>query len=132
MNRRLAGALALTLLIGCGGPPPSGSQFDMSTRQRIGELMELLSSAQLSLKRPPANVKELERYARAGPFAFEAVTKGEFVVIWNANLGQGKAVVAYEKNVPTQGGWVVLQDRELKQMTAAEFQAAPKASAPSP
>jgi hypothetical protein len=36
-------------------------------------------------------------------------------------------VVAYEKKVPTEGGHVLLQDGTVKQMTAAEFQSAPKA-----
>lgn len=125
---RYAIGIALACIVGCGGTPPSGSQFDMSGQQKMGELMELLSSAQLTLKRPPANIKELEKCARAGPFAFEAVSKGDFVVVWKATLGQGNAVVAYQKDVPAQGGWVILQDRTVKTMTAVEFQAAPKAS----
>ncbi len=123
---------ALVLQVGCSQKPQTNSPHEMSNRQKIGELMELLSAAQLNLKRAPANVKELEKFGRAGPFAQEAVARGDFVVFWNVNLGEGEAVVAYEKHAPTNGGWVLLQSRALKQMTAAEFQAAPKAGKPSP
>ncbi len=129
---RLLIITGLAFLVGCGAKPQGGSQLEMSNRQKIGELMELLSAAQLNLKRGPASVKELEKFGRAGPFAQEAVARGDFVVFWNVNLGEGEAVVAYEKDAPTNGGWVLLQNRTLKQLTAAEFQAAPKAGKPSP
>jgi hypothetical protein len=39
----------------------------------------------------------------------------------------GGEVIAYEKVAPTDGGYVLLTTGEVKEMTAAEFQAAPKA-----
>ena len=40
---------------------------------------------------------------------------------------KGEAVVAYEKQVPTDGGYVLLSAGSVKKMTAEEFAAAPKA-----
>ena len=39
----------------------------------------------------------------------------------------GGEVAADEKDTPTSGGYVLLSNGEIKQMTAAEFAAAPKA-----
>ena len=44
--------------------------------------------------------------------------------------GTSKTIIAYEKDVPTKGGYVVMANgMTLRQMTAAEFQSAPKAKA---
>jgi hypothetical protein len=40
--------------------------------------------------------------------------------------GTGNTVLAYEANVPTAGGPVVMVDGSSRQMTAAEFAAATK------
>jgi hypothetical protein len=126
---RVAAALLIaSLLAGCGTKPAEGpAATEMSTGERLTELKELLSLAQIDLGRAPTRVQELERYQRGSPFAYQSVAKGDLVVLWGANLGQGTSVVAYEKDAPTAGGWVLLQDRTVVQMSAAEFQAAPKA-----
>lgn len=118
----------LLLLAGCGssnqGP---ASPVDMSNKERFGELSELLSTAQIDLNRPPKSIDELKKYRLGGPFAFKAISDGEIKVIWGVSLGQGNAIVAHEKNAASAGGWVLLQNRTFKSMTADEFQAAIKA-----
>ena len=59
------------------------------------------------------------------------IAKGEVIVIWKVWLGpeKGNAIVAYEKDAPTNGGWVMLQDGSLKQLSAGDFKSAPKATA---
>lgn len=42
-------------------------------------------------------------------------------------MATGGDVVAYEKNTPTAGGYVLLTSGEVKKMTTSEFAAAPKA-----
>ena len=56
------------------------------------------------------------------------------MVLWGSGVqGEGEAaagggeVVAYEKDVPASGGYVLLTSGQVKKMTADEFQAAPKA-----
>ena len=48
-----------------------------------------------------------------------------------AGEGEGdrapKGVVAYEKKVPDEGGYVLLQNGNVVKMTVAEFKSAPKA-----
>jgi len=113
---------------GCGGgPPQSNSPLEMSSKERFGELSELLSTAQIDLNRPPRSLEELKKYRLGGPFAFKAIADGDIIVLWGTALGQGTAIVAHEKTAPTAGGWVLLQDRTFKSMTADEFKSAPKA-----
>jgi hypothetical protein len=75
----------------------------------------------------------MDRYQSMYPRAYAAVKSGSVVVIWGAALkgeeqvGEDEAVVAYEKSVPTDGGYVLLSAGTVKKMTAAEFGAAPKA-----
>ena len=44
-----------------------------------------------------------------------------------SDLPGNEAVVAYEKNAPTQGGYVLLSAGTVKKVSAAEFASAPKA-----
>ena len=44
-----------------------------------------------------------------------------------AAAGSGSTVLAYEKDVPTKGGLVLYGDGFVDNVTAAEFQAKPKA-----
>ena len=65
------------------------------------------------------------------PTGFQALESGDCIAVWGAGIsdaaGAGSAVLVYDKNVPQQGGYVLMQNGEVKKMTAQEFQAAPKA-----
>jgi hypothetical protein len=58
------------------------------------------------------------------------VKSGDVVVLWGTTLqgegdvGKDEIVVAYEKDVPTSGGFVLLSAGTVKKMTADEFKAA--------
>jgi hypothetical protein len=55
------------------------------------------------------------------------------VVLWGTPLkgegqtGKDEEVLAYQKEVPAQGGYVLLSAGTVKKMSASEFQSAPKA-----
>ena len=118
------------LLPGCSPQPPR------ETAPAFGELLEvsdLLHSAAGAAGRPPARLDDLNRYQSMYPRGYAAVKSGDIVVLWGAALkgegevGKDEAVVAYEKGVPTDGGFVLLSAGTVKKITAAEFSAAPKA-----
>jgi len=120
--------LAAVLAASCSrAAPETASHFDMSNKDRLDQLAEVLRVAQDTLKRAPAKADELEKFRRMGPMALQALKAGDLVVIWGANFGSGTGVIAYEKGAPTAGGWVLTQDGKTRTMTAAEFAAAPKA-----
>ena len=82
----------------------------------------------------PKKAADFSKYEAGYPLGYAAVQSGEVVVVWGAKIaGEGETgsapanVVAYEKKVPAEGGLVLLQNGQVKQMTAAEFAAAPKA-----
>jgi len=121
--------LACLFAAGCGGAKPAdeGDPTVRNARQILGGLSEIYTFAQTTNKRPPAKLQDIEKFSRAEAFTYPALARGEVVVFWGANIGSGSAILAYEKNAPLQGGWVLLQDHTLKQMSAEEFKAAPKA-----
>jgi hypothetical protein len=76
----------------------------------------------------PRGAGDLRKYENAYPVGFAAVRSGAFVVSWGADpAGDPEAVLAHEKGAPAGGGWVVLRNGTVREMTAAEFAAAPKA-----
>ena len=70
------------------------------------------------------------------PIGVMAIRDDEVVVYWGVTLPDtnevatsdegADTVLAYEKEVPDQGGYVLMVDRTVKQMTPEEFAAAAK------
>jgi hypothetical protein len=88
--------------------------------------------------RPPTKITDLNKYRTMSVAGYEAIKNGEVVVLWGTaskkegDIAKGGAedVLAYEKETPTNGGYVVLSGGTIKKMTAAEFAAAPKSGKP--
>lgn len=126
-------AAGFGLLVGCSSRPGAGGE----TSAAFGNLLEvndLLHMAAGETARVPAKLAALDgRPKSMFPRGYEAVKSGNVVVLWEAPLkgegevGKDEAVIAYEKNVPTEGGYVLLSAGTIKKMTASEFQSAPKA-----
>jgi hypothetical protein len=121
---------------GCGSSGGGGSfeaAPDNGERYALVEVGEILRNRKLDTTTPPRNQADIARYENAGPTAFNKIQKGEIVVRWGANPQDGTAdhVLAYEKQTPQSGGFVLMQDgTTVKKMTPQEFQAAPKAGTP--
>jgi hypothetical protein len=78
----------------------------------------------------PANQAQMEPHDPAYPVAWLGIVRKDIEYQWGAGINAAGAdkVLAYEKKVPTEGGAVLMQDGTVKQMTAEEFKAAPKAT----
>ena len=79
--------------------------------------------------RGPSKVADLAPYQNDYPFGYQAVQSGKIVVVWGGTMGGegggGRAVViAYEKNTPSEGGHVLLENGTVKKMSVDEFNAA--------
>ncbi len=101
--------------------------------QDVGELYRMYM---LDRKKPPTKPEDFLRYQEANAAGYRQVKDGNVVVIWGVNLtdlamedskDSQDEVLAYEKQVPTEGGTVLMKDRTIRHMTAEEFKAAPKA-----
>src|SRR5262245_58118317 len=121
------------LLAGCSSQRKGEAPAELTVLQDVNDL---LRTAEGTTGRPPATFADVERHQVMYPRGYAAVKSGEVVVLWGAALkgesevGKDEAVVAYEKGVPTAGGYVLLSAGTVKQMTASEFNAAPKAAKP--
>ncbi len=119
-------ALTLGLLIGCGSSGPSTTSG--GHRDALVELGEALKSLAEENRKPPASMATFGDIEPQLPVAGPLVRDGGIVYVWGAPYASGsQSVVAYEKKVPTEGGFVLLQGGEVKEMTVSEFQAAPQA-----
>jgi hypothetical protein len=57
---------------------------------------------------------------------------GRLVFIWNVRIldmtdGTSNTILAYEKNTPTSGGFVIFGDAQVERLSAAEFKTKPLA-----
>src|SRR5207248_2157202 len=114
------------LALGCGESKPVISQTP--NKDALAEIGQMLKSLAEEGRKPPARLGELEPVEPMLPTAAAMLRDGTLVYIWGAVYAtESDRVAAYEKNVPTEGGWVLLQNEDIKHMTADEFRAAPKA-----
>jgi hypothetical protein len=122
------------LLAGCSSrpSPPAEAVPSITLLQEVNDLLHATAGRD---GRAPARLADVNRYQTLFPRGYAAMKSGDVVVVWGAALkgegeaGKDEAVVAYEKDVPTNGGFVLLSAGTVKKMTAAEFNAAPKAGA---
>jgi hypothetical protein len=124
-------AVALAGLAGgcreAAAPNPVRPTTPETELRDLGEMFQLFAQEN---RRPPKNLADLGTISPEPPPGYLAAEEGRIVVLWGGafTTGAGKsAVMAYEKDAPNRGGFVLLQDGTVKQMNAAEFQAAPKA-----
>ena len=128
----------LVSVIGCGSKSGSGDGTAPTKADVLHEVAGLIGSYTGEQKKGPIKVSDLARYEAGYPLGFRAISTGEFVVVWGVPMvleeGSGgyqgsEEVVAYEKQATSSGGFVLFQNGNIKEMTAAEFNAAPKAAA---
>jgi hypothetical protein len=103
--------------------------LDSGGKAALEDLGQLLKSLADEGRNPPTKLAELESVEPMIPVAAPAIRSGDVVYLWgSAYSSGGTLVVAYEKKVAAEGGYVLLQSGTVKEMTAAEFQSAPKAN----
>jgi hypothetical protein len=122
-------AAGVGLAAGCGGSDSnSGAAIDAGGKAALEDIGLMLKSLAEEGRKAPSRQAELEAFEPMIPVGGPALRNGDVVYLWGAGYASGGTqVVAYEKKAPTEGGFVLLQDGTVKQMTAAEFQSAPKA-----
>lgn len=119
-------AIGCGLACGCGDSKPVASQTP--NKDALVEIGQMLKSVAEERKKPPAKATELEPVEPMLPTATALLRDGTLVYLWGAAFAaEGDKVVAYEKKVPAEGGWVLLQSGEVKKMSADEFGKTPKA-----
>jgi hypothetical protein len=98
----------------------------------LQEVKQLLFAAARRTGNPPARLADLDPFQTKYPEAYHSVKSGDHVVLWGTpikktgDVGKPEMVLAYGKNVPTDGGYVLTSAGTVTKMSAAEFAAAPK------
>ncbi len=135
MRKWMRYACCLAVLVaGCSdsNAPRTAEQVGHDNLIQVGELYR---HYQFTKQKPPQQLSDLNSLRGMGGNGFEAIRSGSIVLRYNATLpdtdedpghAESSEVLAYEKQVPETGGYVLLLNRTIKQMTADEFKAAPK------
>jgi hypothetical protein len=125
--------------VGCGGAPALSPEV----KQDLGNLYIAYHFFYGDMGRAPRDAEELLAYespaaesltrnAESQTRARNALSSGEYVVIWNAVLKpeaeqNAGFVLMYHKDTPIRGGAVCYQDGKVKVLMPDEFEKAPKA-----
>jgi len=99
----------------------------------LQELKQLLRAAANQTGHPPARLSDLDLFQAKYPEVYNLVKSGDLVVLWGTPIkmekeaGMPEMVLAYGKDVPTDGGYVLTSAGNVTRMSAADFASAPKA-----
>jgi hypothetical protein len=127
MSRTWPLFLCVLHLLGCGTRPPQEPLIARADLE-LQEVRELYRMYANEKGRPPTRLSDLQAYEAGFPYGYQALQRGLCVVRWGMPLtGAPTAILAHEKDAAQKGGWVLLRDGTVQQMTAPEVQAALKA-----
>ncbi len=122
-------------LTGCTPAAPTGDG-NPTRADELREVGGIVTAHSAKGKKTAPTPAELAAYESTFPVGVRALKAGDVVVVWGAMPAEegavaagtgGTAVLAYEKKAETEGGSVLLQNGNVKTMTADELKAAPKA-----
>lgn len=119
---------------GCGGGQ-SGAPITEENRDDVAlrDVAEIYRVYTFEKKKPPKKIADLRPFEQMSPVGFHAIEDGSVVVRYGAvmnSVSEGPStdpddeVLAYAREVPEQGGPVLMLNRKVKTMTPEEFKAA--------
>ena len=133
-NAIVSVALFALLAIGCGRVEKAAEKTrDTKELSQIGFLYQNYMDIN---NKAPASAEDLIKIAgrdRRSAQVVEAAKSGKYVILWGASnprngTNASNTILGYEKDAPSAGGLVLMGDGNVKNMTAEEFQSAPKAA----
>lgn len=129
MSRLLFRVIVLTfigVISGCGDSKKA--DVGSNPKDPLEDLGQMLKSMADERRQPPAKLADLESVEPMIPLAGPLIRSGELIYLWGAGYSpDSKKVVAYERKATTEGGWVLLQDGTVQEMSASELASATKA-----
>jgi hypothetical protein len=121
---------ALTVFItGCGKSAPNPAELEEETRRiELRDVFGLFELHQTEKRRPPAKLQDVATYEPGYTIGFAALQKGDSFAIWGVDVSKKdpNTLLAYRKEVPKEGGLVIMADQKIKKVTAEEFKSLKK------
>ncbi len=125
----LAAVVLAAFMAGCGSKQEH--QTDSPERRELDDLGQAYKLYLEANKRPPSRPAHLKPYTAGFASLTAALQENKYTVIWGANPDRAadpaNTVLAYEKDAPANGGWVLMANGTVKHLDAPAFQAVPKA-----
>lgn len=107
-----------------------GNKVDSSEKLRLAlvDFRQFLESLESDGVKPPKKMAEFLPVEPMAPVASEYIKSGELVYAWGSGLSSsGNQIIAFEKGAETNGGWVLLQNGEVQNISSEQFGASAKA-----
>jgi hypothetical protein len=122
------GLLALLVgAAGCGGRKVVSRDESNPRVLRLTEIYEMAFMTMKGNQPRPKSLQDFKMMQRGYPHGVKALVSGECVFVWstyqNPPADKAKAVLAYEKKAPKEGGYAVTLDGTVKTWTADELKA---------
>jgi hypothetical protein len=121
----------LALSAGCSGDKTGGASDPAVDKQMDADLKRIGIAYHLHFdakRKGPATGEDLGPFLENDQRLLGLLKSGDIVFIYNVGIldmdGTSDTVVAYDKNVPTKGGMVLMGDAVTKRMSADEFKKA--------
>ena len=123
--------LAVIAAAGCSSSGTPGQSPAPGVSDNLSEVAGLLRDYTTEFQKGPGKLADLAKNQPLYPRGYQAVKAGTIVVVWGVRMPQqgqgGTGVIAYEKKAETEGGAVLLENGEVKNLSASEFASAPRA-----
>ena len=128
--------LATAGAAGCGSSPEKSAMETSAEAQGLKNLGKMYGVVSRSLKRAPKTIDELRKAESEVPGGFNSVGETNVAIFLGAELAEStgkpgddaaETVLAYDRMVPLQGGYVLMRDGSVRRMSADEFKTAKKA-----
>jgi hypothetical protein len=117
-------SLCLLLCSGCGANSGSAPKAETEAGEGLNQLRDLMVEAAGS--GPPLKKKgDLADYEGRYPAAVAGVNDGSLTVVWGKGIregiGENAKVIAYQTTPVADGTWAVLENSEIKKLSADEL-----------
>jgi hypothetical protein len=129
-------SVALFALLATGCSREEKAPENTRDTKELRQLGYLYQKYMDSNSKAPASADDLLKITgrdRRSAQVVQAAKSGKYVILWGVAIPKEGAqasstILGYEKDAPTAGGLVLMGDGNVKNMTTAEFQSAPKAT----
>ena len=134
LTKPIALKFLLTLLVlspffviaGCGGS--KSGPVEEPLRLALEDFAQFLKNLPTDNLAPPKDIDTFMPLEPMAPVAAEYLVSGELVYFWGTSLVDGgDRVIAHQKDIAANGGWVLLENGKVVRMTPQTFEQAPKA-----